>query len=154
MTTNSTSKRRIRELADSEGISYSEARTRLNDPARSLPAHTDDIGAPAGDEPGEASRVEGPAIATIHRGARPDLSTPYPFQVDADGVVLDQDFWQGDPAALVGFRRGPEPGPLELPLSAFAADPDAAEGMWCVMRDNAGKFYTWDTAVIYVVPAG
>lgn len=158
MTTNSTSKRRIRAFADREGIPYSEARTRLSDPSWSPRAATArlELGDRMGDETGPVAHVEGPAIATIHRRARPDLSTPYPFQIDAVGAVLDQDFWQGDPVELIGFRRDPEPGALDLNLSGFAADPDSAVGMWCVMRDSAGNFYMGDPAVIYVapVPAG
>lgn len=90
------------------------------------------------------------AFALIQRASRPDLSRPYPFQIDAEGTVLAQETWQGDPLALVGFRHDADPGPLDLHLSDFLADPQAAVGMWCVMVNADGGMYVWDTEVSHV----
>ncbi len=73
---------------------------------------------------------------------------PYPFLIDTDtGNVGRQDFWKGEPAALVGFQRELTEQRIDITVSSFAQNPDTVVGMFPVFTNDAGNFYTLTTPV-------
>jgi hypothetical protein len=62
----------------------------------------------------------------------PNFSTPYPYTIAPDGTVVGQDFWHGDPYALLGFQVKLEVQTVDLPTEQFLANPQQAVGMYPV----------------------
>lgn len=72
---------------------------------------------------------------------------PYPFHVNDDGTIGRQDFWQGDPAAVIGFQAKLDVQHVDLFWSDFLTDPQRAVGMYLVTRDRAGTWSTHENAI-------
>ena len=72
----------------------------------------------------------------------PDRTLPYPYFIDEQGGVGRQDFWQGDPARLLGFHNEPESGDIALMFGQFKADPQQAVGMYPVFADSEDNWTT------------
>lgn len=56
----------------------------------------------------------------------PRRPLPMPYRLDEDGMVLDQDFWEGDPHSCIGFMSDPDckdPEQMLLLDHVTAADP-------------------------------
>ena len=88
----------------------------------------------------------------IHPSATPDLRQPYPFSIVGEGEhlghVLRQDFWKGEPYALMGFQDRFEVQQVDLHLRDFIADPETAVGKYPVFSDaNTGGLYTYVVAI-------
>lgn len=64
---------------------------------------------------------------------------PYPFHVDEDGTVQRQDFWRGDPAAVVGFQRDLSVQRIDVWWDEVVADPQRAVGLYVVTVTAAGQ---------------
>lgn len=68
---------------------------------------------------------------------------PYPLHVNLNGDVLRQDYWQGEPTALIGFQLDESVQTVDLLTSAwFNGEPDSAVGMFPVFMGRDGNFYT------------
>jgi hypothetical protein len=82
---------------------------------------------------------------------------PYPFAVREDGEVDGQDFWRGDPAAVLGFQNDEEVQQINVWWSDVVADPELAVGKFPVMREENGNIYTYTVAIesvqVFEVPA-
>ena len=73
---------------------------------------------------------------------------PYPFHVEAaTGMVQRQDFWRGDPLAVIGFAARLDVHSIDLSWEAAAADPQRAVGMYVVTADNKGRWSTHQSAI-------
>jgi hypothetical protein len=75
---------------------------------------------------------------------------PYPFHIAADGSVLRQDFWKGDPASLLGFQATEEHH-IDLWREEWIHDPQAAVGMFPVFVTDKGQMYSYTLAVAKVI---
>lgn len=82
---------------------------------------------------------------------------PYPFHVNEDGTVAQQDFWQGDPTGVVGFQRDAEVQQVDLWWRDAVKQPDLIVGMFPVMTQEGGPLYTYTIAIesvqVHEVPA-
>lgn len=72
---------------------------------------------------------------------------PYPFHVSEDGKVQDQDFWQGDPSACLGFQRDEDVQQIDLWWSDAVENPDSIVGMFPVFTQVGGPLYTYTVAI-------
>lgn len=77
---------------------------------------------------------------------------PYPFHVTEDGDVEDQEFWRGDPKAVVGFQDDVARQRVDLWWRDVVADPQRAVGKYPVMvqdKQNASgtNLYTYVIAI-------
>lgn len=61
---------------------------------------------------------------------------PYPYHVTEDGDVLGQDFWRGEPEAVIGFQRDAAVQKVDLWWDEAVADPQRAVGMYPVLREH------------------
>jgi len=93
-------------------------------------------------------------VISIQPSMTPDMHRPYPYFIVAEaesdyaGFVLRQDFWKGDPYALVGFQDRFDVQTVDLHLRDFIADPSKAVGKYPVFTDaNTGGFYTYTVAI-------
>lgn len=78
---------------------------------------------------------------------------PYPFHIAPNGNVQRQDFWRGQPLALIGFQADVDVQKVDLLTSAwFEGEPTAAVGMFPVFAARGGQFYT-DTRPVARVEA-
>jgi hypothetical protein len=67
---------------------------------------------------------------------------PYPFHIDADGSVLRQDFWKGEPSRLIGFQENADVQKVDLLAETWlASDDEAPEGWYPVFMDDDGGFW-------------
>ena len=72
----------------------------------------------------------------------PLKSLPYPYHINPDtGDVARQDFWQGDPARLLGFQASRDVQRVSLWLSDFSTAPAKAVGMFPVFLRRDGSMY-------------
>lgn len=72
----------------------------------------------------------------------PDLTLPYPFYILESGDVDRQDFWKGDPAALMGFQNDIEVQHVDLLHEDWwKGDPQAAVGKYAVFVDDNGNMW-------------
>jgi hypothetical protein len=87
-------------------------------------------------------------IYNIHC-ANSDISQPkpFPFPIDAEGMVLDQDFWKGDPYSLLGFQATAEEQRVKLHFREFTEDPQQAVGMFPVFVKKGGGLYSLTTPI-------
>lgn len=79
---------------------------------------------------------------------------PRPFFVDPDGHVGLQDFWQGDPARVIGFQKDLAVQQIDLWWRDAVQDPQRALGMYLVTADSKGHFGAHLTAVDGIEPVG
>lgn len=91
---------------------------------------------------------------TFQQAAGPKLDTPFPYTVHPDGAIAYQEFWNGEPAWLLGFRRPGETG-LALAVHQWWFTPEAALGLEPVFRsagkgDEAGGMYAITLPVVSV----
>lgn len=75
---------------------------------------------------------------------------PYPFHVDENGNVLRQDFWRGDPAAVIGFQDRVDVQRVNLWWKQVVADPQRAVGKYAVTVDSDGGMATRVVAIASV----
>jgi hypothetical protein len=67
---------------------------------------------------------------------------PYPFHIDAEGNVLRQDFWRGEPSRLLGFQEKRDVQHVDLRVEDWlATDDDAPEGWYPVFVDADGTLW-------------
>ncbi len=71
---------------------------------------------------------------------------PYPYHVAEDGSVQRQDFWRGEPSAIVGFQRRVDVQSVDLYWEDAWKDPQKAVGMYPVLAER-GTFATLQIAV-------
>jgi hypothetical protein len=87
----------------------------------------------------------------------PMMKLPYTFAVKEDGSVDDQEFWRGDPAAVLGFQNDEEIQKIDVWWSDVVADPELAVGKFPVMREEGGNIYTYavkiESVQVFEVPA-
>lgn len=69
---------------------------------------------------------------------------PYPFHVDEAGNVDRQDFWRGEPLAIIGFQADPDVQQVDLHWRDFLKAPQAAVGMLVVGVDGKGGMATYN----------
>lgn len=75
---------------------------------------------------------------------------PYPFFVNEDGSVRNQDFWRGVVARVVGFQKDGAVQQIDLWWTKAFQDPENTVGMYLVTADNRGTFSTHNTAIMSV----
>lgn len=63
---------------------------------------------------------------------------PYPFYVAEDGSIDRQDFWRGNPAAVVGFQKDLAVQQVDLWWDDVVQDPQRAVGMYVVTTGKTG----------------
>lgn len=79
--------------------------------------------------------------------------SPYPYHIDEEGFVLRQDFWNGDPHALLGFQKLVHRQQLDVPVQDWwALSPESVVGMYPIFSGN-GEIYT-DTRPVSKVIEG
>lgn len=98
-----------------------------------------------------------PKIITLQPSALTDHITddgveltqlPYPFHVDADGLVGRQDFWKGDPYRVIGFVADLARQEVDLWWEAVAdGDEQRAVGMYLITQNQLGDMATHLTAI-------
>jgi hypothetical protein len=77
---------------------------------------------------------------------------PYPFVVNENGDVLGQEFWRGDPKAVVGFQDDVAVQKVNLWWRDVVADPQLAVGKYPVMvqdteNSKGTHMYTYVIAI-------
>lgn len=80
-------------------------------------------------------------ITTIQLESDSNLTRPFPFRVDEEGNVLDQDFWQGEPRSLMGFQEG-DVQRVTLWQRDLHTDLQAAVGLSAVWLTDEGQLYS------------
>lgn len=91
-------------------------------------------------------------VISIQPSMTPDMRRPYPFFIvgegEGSGLVLRQDFWKGEPYALMGFQDAFDVQHVDLHVRDFLAEPEKAVGKYPVFSDgNTGGFYAYVVAV-------
>lgn len=67
---------------------------------------------------------------------------PYPYHIDAEGNVLRQDFWRGDPSRLIGFQEDRDVQQVDvLAGDWFKGEPEDVIGMYPVFVTSDGQMY-------------
>lgn len=61
-----------------------------------------------------------------------------PYHVDPSGTVRDQDLWQGDPAAVIGFQAEADVQTCDLLWQAAIDDPEKMIGMFPIFSSGQG----------------
>jgi hypothetical protein len=72
---------------------------------------------------------------------------PYPFFVDAMGLVGNQDFWQGSVVRVAGFQKDLAVQQIDLRWKDAMKDPGKAVGMYLVTVDSKGNYGVHNTAM-------
>lgn len=73
----------------------------------------------------------------------PRQHKPFPFGIEADGSVTQQEFWKGEPARLIGFQRDAHVQQVDLLAEDWlASDDPAPEGWHPVFADANGSFWS------------
>lgn len=74
----------------------------------------------------------------------PQQPLPYPYSIGSNNAVLRQDFWKGDPAALIGFSTDPNDpvGTLTEADSWWAGPADAIIGQYASFERSDSSIYT------------
>lgn len=78
---------------------------------------------------------------------------PYPYFVAEDGSVDGQDFWRGEPDAVVGFQDDVDVQRLDLSWADAWQDPQRAVGKFPVLVEH-GHFTTLRIAVDSMTEVG
>jgi hypothetical protein len=63
---------------------------------------------------------------------------PYPFHVQADGTILRQELWRGDPLRVVGFAKDLAVERIDLDWGEARADHTRTHGMYVVTQNDKG----------------
>jgi hypothetical protein len=79
-----------------------------------------------------------PRVDHITDDGRELTQLPYPFYVAEDGKVDRQDFWRGDPYAVIGFQEDLARQQIDLWWDDVVKDPQSAVGKYVVTRDSRG----------------
>lgn len=66
---------------------------------------------------------------------------PYPYHIGEGGLVGRQDFWAGEPAALVGFQNDPNVQHVDVHFTEFWDNPQIAVGKYPVLVDHDGGMW-------------
>lgn len=72
---------------------------------------------------------------------------PYPFFVNEEGEVGQQDMWDGDPARVIGFQRDLAVQAIDLWWKDAVKDPQQAVGMYLVTSNAEGDWASHSTAI-------
>jgi hypothetical protein len=72
---------------------------------------------------------------------------PYPYFVELDGTVGQQDIWQGDPVRAIGFQRDLAVQQIDLWWRDAARDPQQAVGMYLVSESAEGVWGVHTVAI-------
>lgn len=67
---------------------------------------------------------------------------PYPFYIEPDGSVAAQDFWRGEPAALIGFQRVADVHTVDVLADDWLSGEADVLGMHPVFVDAGGGFWS------------
>lgn len=140
MTSDQRFKKAVRAYAAEKGLPYSQARREFLAGTERLIAHIGTM------DPAESIHI------TIQQESRADLSAPFPFTIDAHGIVVAQPFWRGDPFLLVGFVKDPDTMRVDVHRDAFLDDPDLALGLHPIMANAENNYATFRGAVATVRP--
>ena len=71
-----------------------------------------------------------------------NLPLPYPYHVDAaTGDVGRQEFWKGEPAAVLGFQNDPDVQIIDLLWADAAKHPEDIVGKYVVTANADGGIY-------------
>lgn len=88
-----------------------------------------------------------PRGITIQPAVGEDLSSPYPYHIEPDGMVGRQDVWKGDPTSLVGFQNDPDVQTVDLLFEDFWTDAQQAVGKFPVFTTKNGDMAVYRTAI-------
>lgn len=69
------------------------------------------------------------------------VEAPHPYNINRDGTVRDQEFWQGDPIQLVGFQASLDSYTVDVHLDPFIANPELARGCYAVFVRSNGTLF-------------
>lgn len=72
---------------------------------------------------------------------------PYPFHIREDGAIDRQDFWKGEPLALIGFQDQIDVLRVDLGLAEFWRYPQTAVGKYAITLDMDGTMNTHLVAI-------
>ena len=71
-----------------------------------------------------------------------NLPLPYPYHVNArTGDVGRQEFWRGEPVAILGFQNDADVQTMDLLWEDAAKDPDSIVGKYVVMVNANGSIF-------------
>lgn len=77
-------------------------------------------------------------------------SLPYPFFVNEDGSIRNQEFWRGSVARVVGFQNDLNVQVIDLWWSQAARNPQAMVNMYLVTADDKNNLASHRTAIMSV----
>lgn len=83
----------------------------------------------------------------IQPSALADLTVPYPYYITENGDVDRQDFWKGDPSALVGFQNDINVQQVDLLREDWWNNPHDAIGRHPVFVDDKGHLWAHKQAI-------
>ena len=73
----------------------------------------------------------------------PKQHKPFPYGIESDGSVTQQEFWKGEPVRLMGFQRDADVQVVDLLAEDWlATDDPAPEGWFPVVLDKDGSMWT------------
>lgn len=78
------------------------------------------------------------------------VEQPHPYNVNRDGSVRDQEFWNGDPAQLVGFLLTEDAYGIDLLCEDFMAEPERAKGCYAVFARADGSMFNLVLPVVEI----
>jgi hypothetical protein len=67
-------------------------------------------------------------------------SLPYPFHVNEEGLISQQDLWKGSVYRVIGFQDVLERHRIDLHWSDAWAEPEKTIGKYVVTSDEHGKW--------------
>lgn len=73
---------------------------------------------------------------------------PYPFYVNEEGQVGNQELWRGDPVRVVGFQKDLARHRIDLWWTDAFGEPEKTLGMYLVAVDDKGGMGVYDTAIV------
>jgi hypothetical protein len=74
-------------------------------------------------------------------------SLPYPFYGDEDGMIQNQDLWQGEAYKIIGFQKDLAVQRIDLHYRDAFKNPDATVNMYMIVSNAQGKWSVYETAV-------
>lgn len=86
-------------------------------------------------------------IDAISEDGHVGYQLPYPFYADEYGKISNQDFWQGNPYAVIGFQRDLARQTIDLWWRDVPDHPESTVGMYLVTMDKNGTWSTHYTAI-------
>lgn len=75
---------------------------------------------------------------------------PYPFFVEKDGSIGQQELWKGDPLKAIGFQVDLAKQQIDLWWDQVARDPQRVVGMYLVTSNAQGNWGVHQTAIVSV----